>query len=126
MKNNKNSELLWAKHKYEVMWHSQKYYLSIREMLKSPVTLDEIESEINKAKQITPTKGSIINTYDHMWGYFKKISDKEEKTTYLLLKDQFLNDNIEPKELLHFIKFLSEKYQTNYILNSTIISELEI
>ena len=41
-------------------------------MLKGDPSLKEVQNEIANALAITPTKGSIINAYDHMWGYFKK------------------------------------------------------
>ena len=68
MRKRSDIEKLWRHEKYNVMMHSQKSYLNIRESLKRDITYDDLQSKIDDAKDIVPTKGSIIYTYDHMWG----------------------------------------------------------
>ncbi|MEJ7286405.1 DUF1722 domain-containing protein, partial [Staphylococcus epidermidis] len=75
-----------------VLLHHQHAYDNIRDMLKGDPSLKEVQNEIANALAITPTKGSIINAYDHMWGYFKKVATDEEQHKALLLKNKF-NDN---------------------------------
>ena len=56
-------------------------YNYIRELLKQSPTLNEVQLTINEALQTTPSNGSIINAYDHMWGYFKhKANEIENKS----------------------------------------------
>lgn len=58
-----------------------KDYNYIRELLKQSPTLNEVQLTINEALQTTPSNGSIINAYDHMWGYFKhKANEIENKS----------------------------------------------
>ena len=68
-----------------------------------------------------PTQGSIINAYDHMWGYFKKKATSSEKAQSLSLKQQFMNDNVYSSELLKFLKTLADKYEVTYLQQSTIL-----
>lgn len=49
----------------------QNAYHSIRTLLKSPTTLGEVKEHITHALTITPTKGSVINAFEHMWGISK-------------------------------------------------------
>ena len=58
-------------------------YNYIRELLKQSPTLNEVQLTINEALQTTPSNGSIINAYDHMWGYFKHKANEIEKTNQL-------------------------------------------
>ncbi|WP_341667296.1 YbgA family protein [Virgibacillus halodenitrificans] len=114
-------EKLWAQEKYRVMFHSQRYYNLIREMLKKDSSLEEIERLIDEAIHVQPTKGSVINTYQHMWGYFKKYATKEEKIAFQEKLEQFQNDELDKQELVMCIRLLAEKYQVNYLLNSTLL-----
>ena len=72
-------EKLWREEKYNVLYHSQQHYNYIRELLKQSPTLNEVQLTINEALQTTPSNGSIINAYDHMWGYFKHNANEIEK-----------------------------------------------
>lgn len=114
-------EKLWRYEKYNVMMHSQKSYLNIRESLKRDITYDDLQSKIDDAKDIVPTKGSIINTYDHMWGYFKKIATEEERNQYLKYKSQYQENEIQYQCLITFIYKLAVKYNQKYLLESTIL-----
>ncbi|MBN4908442.1 YbgA family protein [Staphylococcus sp. EG-SA-13] len=114
-------EKLWRHEKYNVMMHSQKSYLDIREALKGDITYDDLQSKIDDAKAIVPTKGSIINTYDHMWGYFKKIATEEERNQYLQYKSQYQENEIQYQCLIKFIYKLAVKYNQKYLLESTIL-----
>ena len=79
MKERGKIEKLWREEKYRVLFHDQNSYHSIRTLLKSPTTLDEVEEHIAHTLTITPTKGSVINAFEHMWGYFKKQCTQYEK-----------------------------------------------
>ncbi|MGG6841639.1 UNVERIFIED_CONTAM: YbgA family protein [Mammaliicoccus sciuri] len=114
-------EKLWRHEKYNVMMHSQKSYLDIREALKGDITYDDLQSMIDDAKAIVPTTGSIINTYDHMWGYFKKIASEEELNQYLKYKSQYQENEIQYQCLITFIYKLAVKYNQKYLLESTIL-----
>ena len=103
-------EKLWREEKYNVLYHSQQHYNYIRELLKQSPTLNEVQLTINEALQTTPSNGSIINAYDHMWGYFKHKANEIEKQISSIKAD-FKQDNVQSKELLIFIKYLADKYE---------------
>ena len=90
------------------MYHSQQHYNYIRELLKQSPTLNEVQLTINEALQTTPSNGSIINAYDHMWGYFKhKANEIENKSAQL--KADFKQDNVQSKRIADFYKILSRQ-----------------
>ena len=90
-----------------------RHYNYIRELLKQSPTLNEVQLTINEALQTTPSNGSIINAYDHMWGYFKHKANEIEKTNRSI-KSDFKQDNVQSKEL-DFIKYLADKYEVSYL-----------
>ncbi|MBM2658093.1 DUF1722 domain-containing protein [Staphylococcus pseudoxylosus] len=117
-------EQLWKQHKYEVLWHDQNKYKMIREQLKYDPTIEEIETLINEALSTTPSTGSIINAYDHMWGYFKRKCSSSEKSLHNYLKEAFKKEEVDEIYLLQFLKSMANYYDVNYIKNSTIIQKL--
>lgn len=117
-------EQLWKQHKYEVLWHDQNKYKMIREQLKYDPTIEEIETLINEALSTTPSTGSIINAYDHMWGYFKRKCSSSEKSLHNYLKEAFKKEEVDEIYLLQFLKSMANYYDVNYIKSSTIIQKL--
>ena len=114
-------EKLWRHEKYLVMYHSQNHYNQIREILKTDCDLKDIKRLIEEAKRTKPTKGSIINTYQHMWGYFKKYATDEEKALYQQKQQDFSENQLSEEALLEFIRSLAEKYNVKYLLNSSLL-----
>ncbi|MGM9920512.1 MAG: DUF1722 domain-containing protein [Bhargavaea sp.] len=114
-------EELWSHEKYRVMYHSQTHYEQIRETLKRDPPLADIETLIGDAIRTPPTDGSVRNAVQHMWGYFKKQAEEEEKQEYRRLLDGFSSGGTREEELLRFIRTLAEKYGVKYLLNSTIL-----
>ncbi|PTE70136.1 type II DNA modification enzyme [Staphylococcus devriesei] len=114
-------EKLWREEKYHILFHSQYYYEEIRQLLKGSPSLEEVQHMIDIGLREEPTQGSIINAYDHMWGYFKKKATSSEKAQSLSLKQQFMNDNVYSSELLKFLKTLADKYEVTYLQQSTIL-----
>ena len=95
--------------------HDQNAYNDIRQTLKENTSLLAIQSKIDKAITVPPTKGSIINAYEHMWGYFKNQASKEEKLKARCMKEMFLNNELSLETLLKFLKHLSVKYEVIYL-----------
>lgn len=118
MSNRKMIEQLWAIHKYEVMLHSQRHYNAIRQAMKSNPTEQDIRKLIDEALDIETTEGSLKNTADHIWGYFKKCATDEEKAKYLALKARLTID--EADEMLAMLYSFSVKYDVNYLIQSSI------
>jgi len=119
-------EILWKTHKYEVMWHDQKSYNRIREMLKANCTYDEVENEIQNALSMQPSKGSVVNAYSHVWGYFKKFCRVSEKKLFKKLKDQYLADQISETTLLQFIYCMTIYYNIQYLKESSLIQNFSM
>ncbi|MGK0575829.1 DUF1722 domain-containing protein [Macrococcus capreoli] len=118
-KGKKAVESLWKKEKYKVMYYNQNQYNTIRQLMRESLDeLSTLEAIINEIYQMTPTKGSKINSYQHMWGYFKKIATTEEKETYQKYISTFEHHEQDLHELL---KVLSLKYDMTYLKNSSIL-----
>lgn len=116
-------EQLWREEKYRVLLHSQKQYDAIREKLKSQVSYEEIRMMIEHAITIEPSQGSVINAYDHMWGYFKKWATDEEKQSAQKLKELFIDHDVSIHDLMSFLNVLAIKYEVHYIQQSTVLKE---
>lgn len=116
-------ERKWAWEKYNVMMHSQKHYNLIREELKQDITLSELEELVSEGLSQTPTAGAVINTFDHMWGYFKKTHTEEEKEKYMELKEAYKDGMISREIMVHFIRDLADKYEVGYLQNSTVLKK---
>ncbi|MBE9429113.1 YbgA family protein [Staphylococcus warneri] len=123
MKERGHIEQLWREEKYRVLLHSQKQYDAIREKLKSQVSYEEIRMMIEHAITIEPSQGSVINAYDHMWGYFKKWATDEEKQSAQKLKELFINHDVSIHDLMSFLNVLAIKYEVHYIQQSTVLKE---
>lgn len=114
-------EKLWAEEKYMVMMHSQKHYNLIREELKKDISIEMLETLISDALKIKPEPGAVINTADHMWGYFKKVCTTAEKNEYLRLKEAYKKELIPAEKMLAFIRKSADKYKVEYLQKSTVL-----
>lgn len=112
-------EKLWRKEKYKVMYYNQHQYNFIRQLMREQ--LDDIhilEQIIDETYRMTPTQGAKLNSYQHMWGYFKKIATNDEKVLYqTFIKDFDSNET----ELHTLLKQLAAKYDVQYLKNSSIL-----
>ncbi len=115
-------EILWRENKYEVMSHSQNAYRDIKKSI-GKLSYEELTGLIVRAKKIDKTKGSIINTYQHIWGYFKKQATDQEKQQTFILLDQFTKDKVDEDDLWEWLANLTVKYNQLYLLESTIITK---
>ena len=122
MKERGKIEKLWREEKYHVLLHDQNAYNIIRALLKESPSLEEVQFQINEAINHSPTTGSIINAYEHMWGYFKNIATENEKHKALMLKDDFMNHQIELDTLLSYLSQLANKYDIKYLQESTVLN----
>ena len=114
-------EKLWAEEKYKVMMHSQKHYNLIREELKKDISIETLEILINDAFKITPESGAVINTADHMWGYFKKVCTAAEKNEYMRLKEAYKKEEVPAEKMLAFIRKSADKYEVEYLQKTTVL-----
>lgn len=117
-----NKEQLWRTSKYEVLAHNEAAYRHIQKSHQN-WDIEQLSHAIDEAKMLIPTIGSVTNSYEHMWGYFKKKATQEEKNETFELLLQFQQEEIEEKELWKWLRHLAQKYEVNYLLESTILQQ---
>ena len=124
----KNMQVEWSKYKYLVMEKSYKSYSQIKEMF-SEVSKNkgsfkvsyEFKYEFYKLIETTlkmnDDLGNMLNTYMHLWGYFKSISSESEKNEFFRRLDVFkkTRDNLTVRR---YLELLSARYNILFLLNS--------
>ena len=113
----KSFQISWSKNKYWVMSRSQQAYNKIRLLAKgnewSLEKQEAYEKILIDLEKIQPTDQTLRVTYQHVWGYFKKLATIEEKQRYLDMIDQSI---LLDSQLESFLKELSVKYNQEYLL----------
>ncbi|MFD1124139.1 YbgA family protein [Lentilactobacillus raoultii] len=108
------------------MARSQQTYNQLRQLAKNNDWSEEKQAQfnalLNSVASKQPTKATLTNTYQHVWGYFKKVATPEEKQRYLTLLAQLTPEN---DQLNPFLKELAEKYQVTYLLKSRLFQNGE-
>lgn len=117
----RKKEILWRENKYEVMSHSENAYRLIQKSI-TDLSLEELFEHIEQAKTHRRTKGSVTNTYQHIWGYFKKQATEKEKIKTFKLLDEFQTGKIRDEILWTWLASLAVKYEQQYLLQSTLIA----
>lgn len=108
----KNKYFLWAQHKYSVMARNYQLYKDYSKIVNSKDAIfDEIFISLSNLLWTQPDKKNIKNTLQHLWGYISKDST---------LKINELNY----KEQLKEIQFQSLNNNVEYLLQSTVLSDL--
>ena len=120
-----NWQKIWAVNKYWVMSKSQQHYDHIRLLAKNnqwtPQKSQELDKILDSLGSVSPTRKTLVTTYQHIWGYFKKKCTDEELHQYLKLLDELQPDN---DSLGPFLVQLTAKYQIDYLQKSRLIIEL--
>lgn len=113
----------WAYHKYWVMAHSQAHYNAIRQLFKGNAWSAEkelvFEQLLVEAAAIAPTPATLRTAYQHIWGYFKKMANEEEREAY----KEMIGDLSVYDELEAFLLQMIENYQPYYLVNSKFYDE---
>ena len=73
---------------------------------------------IEEGLMVKENKGQAINTLQHVWGYFKKVSSDEEKQSLLGLIDAYQSDEIDLNTVKDYLQQLAIKYKEAYLLKS--------
>ncbi|GFP77161.1 DUF1722 domain-containing protein [Clostridium fungisolvens] len=121
MRNNniREAQELWAKYKYCIMERSYYEYKKISEYFsRENVNLSEIRQILGNVLLMDLSKGQVINTLQHVWGYFKKIADEQEKIRFFSCLKMYENDECTLQEVKEFLYELASKYNTKYLLDS--------
>ena len=115
---------LWAQNKYLVLSKSQKIYLEIREYLKTEdPELAVVEAYIDQAKAMPEDRGQVINAYQHVWGYFKKLATEQEKADFMQLLSAYQKSEARQSDFAQAVKDLLEIYPNAYLEGSSLIDE---
>ena len=116
-------ERLWAANKYLVLSHSNKIYLEIRNYLKNDkVRLDQVQAYIDQALALPENPGQVVNTFQHIWGYFKKKATANEKEMFMAQLDIYATGQIPQTRLVESVKELLITYPNRYLEESTLIN----
>ncbi|MDR7073511.1 DUF1722 domain-containing protein [Fictibacillus barbaricus] len=88
----------------------------------------EIQQLIAKYKSNPYQVKAMVNTLEHVWGYFKKSAEEEDKKHFFSLLHQLSASEIEkmddiPNEMMLFLHYLLEKYPSDYLKQSTFIKK---
>ncbi|WP_280768120.1 DUF1722 domain-containing protein [Salipaludibacillus daqingensis] len=125
-------EQLWAINKYEVMMKGYNYYKEMKVAMKSSHTAADFQyiySRIFEIKKQLFHHPSVLNTMEHIWGYFKNKASCSEKNTFLSLISQcqhpFTIDEYDffPKPVQQVIAYLSallNKYPQPYLIKTSL------
>ena len=116
-------EQLWAANKYLVLSHSNKLYLEIRNYLKNEeVSLDQVQAYIDQALDLPENPGQVVNSFQHIWGYFKKKATASEKEMFMAQLESYATGRIPQMCLVASVKELLIKYPNRYLEESTLIN----
>lgn len=126
------TEKLWAKNKYEVMARGYAYYSQIKSSFHHATLVTDylaIYQTIDSVRKLPFSKRAMVNTLEHLWGYFKKIASPSEKEQFFYLLDrvkQFESEHftklpLEIEKCVNYIKQLLLTYPNQYLLNSTLL-----
>ncbi len=113
----KNTQEIWAQHKYSVMARDPKLYKSIGRTaagLEKFEMFEELSDTLVSILRTRPSQTRTMNSLQHMWGYVSGYS--VNPTNEKILDNQ--------KLLLMEIQKLSKKHNIKYLLHSTALSEI--
>ncbi|MFE1242742.1 DUF1722 domain-containing protein [Fictibacillus sp. NPDC058756] len=127
----KETELLWASEKYSVMAKGYNFYKDIQGKMREAQLVEdyyEIQRLIADYKQKPYDKKALINTLEHVWGYFKKEAEEDDKKHFFSLLDELKRVEDEhfdeiPYEFQLYLYYLLEKYPSDYLNQSTFIKK---
>lgn len=113
----KNTQNMWAHHKYSVMSRDIAAYKKMGKWVASKSgekELQEVSNEIIAILRCPPEQRLIENTLLHMWGYVSKFSPISGRKLH----------SLSSKALLKEIQRLSLSNNVRYLIESTSLSEL--
>ncbi|KEQ43857.1 hypothetical protein SK578_1618 [Streptococcus mitis] len=125
MENNNQRALcqqLWARNKYLVLSHSSNIYNEIRQYLKNEeVEVSHVQELIDRACQIPEHRGQVCNTFQHIWGYFKKKATETERKDYMFLLERYHSGHATQEDLIAKTRDLLDRYPNTYLQHSTLL-----
>ena len=118
-------EKVWAKNKYDIMARGYEYYKSISKGLRQG-DLDDVFELLVHTRSTPYKKKAVINTCEHIWGYFKNKASAEEKGHFFqLLRDcknvkdeEFQSIPNEMMKVMDYVRYLLVAYPNDYLQGS--------
>ena len=110
----KNTQQLWAQHKYSVMASDPKLYKELGSEVSHGRYADDMEGLailLVKTIRIRPTAGRLHNALLHMWGYVSEAGKQPPESD---------------GELLSEVQRLAKEQERDYLLTSTALSDLAV
>lgn len=108
----KNSQELWAQHKYSIMARDYRTYRRIGSLVaQKSFSVDTLAQELVTQLRTPPPEKSLRNALLHMWGYISNFSE-------------LFPESLRSQELLHEIQKQAKAHHCTYILNATALSEM--
>ncbi|KAA9300337.1 MULTISPECIES: YbgA family protein [Aerococcus] len=113
---------LWAQNKYLVLSKSQKIYQEIRQYLKqTQPELAVVEAYIEEARALPEDRGQVVNAYQHVWGYFKKLATDQEKSDFMELLAAYGEGEASQDQLAQAVGKLLKNYPNDYLEQSSLL-----
>ncbi|MDH5256980.1 MAG: DUF1722 domain-containing protein [Gammaproteobacteria bacterium] len=111
----KNSQVLWAQHKYSVMARDIELYKSIgRKVTTLKGDNLSISSQLVEILRVPPSAGGIRNVLHHMWGYVSDLYNGNKAGINQWSLERHLKE----------IRTLAVSSENQYLLSSTALGEL--
>lgn len=126
-----DTEQLWARHKYEIMMKGYDHYKSIQRLISDARTdydYQTVRKKIDTLKKHHFLHAAVINTLEHVWGYFKQAAsptDKDYFFTFLntcrnVTSDSYAVFPYEVKQTLSFLAWLLDQHPRPYLEQSSL------
>lgn len=126
------TEMLWAKNKYDIMARGYENYSAIKHMFKQSNSVPDYSTiyyEIKMMRELPYKTKAVVNTLEHIWGYFKRKATHEEKQQFFfhlekiqqLPTQSFIHIPTEIDQLITFFTELVQKYDEPYLRIATIL-----
>ena len=113
-------EIDWSRYKYLILEKAPGIYLQIRELLKDIATYPAVEFyhlvEAALREEVSP--GNAENAALHVWGYFKKDAQANEKEQFLRRLSTFRKGESAAAPYKNYLLRLARKYDRKYLLDS--------
>lgn len=113
----------WARYKYLIMSKSYEDYQIIRKMFKNQNTpcAENFYNQIDISLEKESSLKNEVNTFEHMWGYFKNKAELKEKIIFFKKLNEFKSGQVKAKVVIKELYKLAKKYNEGYILSSYIL-----
>jgi UV DNA damage endonuclease len=113
-------ERQWSLYKYLVLEKNPSGYAAIRQLLKDKTAYPALEfyDVIEKSLDADENIGYAVNAAQHVWGYFKSVCTKKQKTDFEKLMVGYAAGSVSLTRIKKFLLKLSIEYHISYLLDS--------